>query len=439
MKYSINGSTVSLSKDILSEESLNTMIEEIDSSYESCSKAIEAYNLVSNVKAMESFGYKATEGLGESIKNGAKAIWEKIKEFFKKIIQYCVKIGSFIGNLFKSVTQFITKKDRKPLDESLKNDIKKMSQNIISNTSTDSMHPIKSSEDITENDYKHNTSLLETKDVDSVKKLIAEDMKDLIGRYRQYQAYNVHNDFNNINLFVYIISSNKDQVFFNKFVEFFKKAITRLEYFESLTSTLHRTDYNEFDYNGSIIKTQQAEDDAKGKTSHIWVNEFINSDLNTSNDISPDAALEILLKSYSYNVVFELSKENAKLVSSLHHALKKVEVTSKSLSSYVDQIKTESDKLNANSISDDVNNNINKHKKYISQIQLEIGYITKVINLGINVTTYLMKYGRKTEKLYSHLDTLISKANTRKPDIQVRSSYGDDWTNRMNQPTYTKQ
>ena len=125
MKYSINGSTVSLSKDILSEESLNTMIEEIDSSYNSCSKAIEAYNLVSNVKAVESFGYKATEGLGESIKNGAKEVWEKIKEFFKKIIQYCVKIGSFIGNIFKSVTQFITKKDRKPLDESLKNDIKK--------------------------------------------------------------------------------------------------------------------------------------------------------------------------------------------------------------------------------------------------------------------------------------------------------------------------
>lgn len=137
--------------------------------------------------------------------------------------------------------------------------------------------------------------------------------------------------------------------------------------------------------------------------------------------------------------MFELSKENAKLVSSLHYALKKVELVSKSLSSYVDQIKTESDKLNANSISDDVNNNIIKHKKYISQIQLEIGYITKVINLGINVTAYLMKYGRKTEKLYSHLDVLISKADTRKPDIQVRSSYGDDWTNSMNHPAYTKQ
>jgi hypothetical protein len=51
MKYSINGSTVSLSKDILSEESLNTMIKEIYSSYESCSKAIEAYNLVVILKS----------------------------------------------------------------------------------------------------------------------------------------------------------------------------------------------------------------------------------------------------------------------------------------------------------------------------------------------------------------------------------------------------
>ena len=94
MKYSINGSTVSLSKDILSEESLNTMIEEIDSSYNSCSKAIEAYNLVSNVKAMESFGYKATEGLGEKLKAGAKIVWGKIKEFFKRIGKFFKKIYS---------------------------------------------------------------------------------------------------------------------------------------------------------------------------------------------------------------------------------------------------------------------------------------------------------------------------------------------------------
>ena len=100
MKYSINSKIVSLSKDILSEESLNTMIKEIDSSYNSCSKAIETYNLVSNVKAVESFGYKATEGLGESIKNGAKAILEKIKEFFKRISLFTNKlITDFIMKL----------------------------------------------------------------------------------------------------------------------------------------------------------------------------------------------------------------------------------------------------------------------------------------------------------------------------------------------------
>ena len=99
MRYSINGSTVTLNKDIITEESLNTMIKEIDSSYESCSKAIEAYNLVSNIKAMENFGYKATEGLGESIKNGAKAVWEKIKEFFKRI-------SLFVN---KMITDFIVK------------------------------------------------------------------------------------------------------------------------------------------------------------------------------------------------------------------------------------------------------------------------------------------------------------------------------------------
>ena len=107
MKYTLNGSTVTLNKDILSEESLNTMIKEIDSSYESCSKAIEAYNLVSDVKAMESFGYKATEGLGESIANGAKAVWEKIKEFFKRI-------SLFVN---KMITDFIVKIEASGFDK----------------------------------------------------------------------------------------------------------------------------------------------------------------------------------------------------------------------------------------------------------------------------------------------------------------------------------
>ena len=99
MKYTLNDSTVSLYKHILSEESLNIIYKELDSSYESCSKAIEVYNLVSDVKAMENFGYKATEGLGESIKNGAKAVWEQIKIFIQKVVQFVNSVSSRIKSI----------------------------------------------------------------------------------------------------------------------------------------------------------------------------------------------------------------------------------------------------------------------------------------------------------------------------------------------------
>ena len=99
MKYTLNGSTIILNKDILSEESLNTMCKELDSSYESCSKAIEAYNLISNIKVMESFGYKATEGLGESIANGAKAVWEQVRIFIQKVVQFINSVSSRIKSI----------------------------------------------------------------------------------------------------------------------------------------------------------------------------------------------------------------------------------------------------------------------------------------------------------------------------------------------------
>ena len=111
MKYTLNGSTINLSKDILSEESLNTMIKEIDSSYNSCSKAIETYNLVSNVKAMESFGYIATESVGTYIKKGLKIVWEKIKALFRKIGDFFISIFKHVKALFlkqpKKNTQFV--------------------------------------------------------------------------------------------------------------------------------------------------------------------------------------------------------------------------------------------------------------------------------------------------------------------------------------------
>ena len=122
MKYTLNGSTVALNKDIITEESLNTMIKELDSSYKSCSKAIESYNLISNIKAMENFGYKATEAVGENIANGAKAVWEKIKEFFKRI-------SLFVN---KMITDFIMKMS---FPKTKNGDVADTTKTVLSNAS----------------------------------------------------------------------------------------------------------------------------------------------------------------------------------------------------------------------------------------------------------------------------------------------------------------
>ena len=69
------------------------------------SKSVEALNIVSNIKAMESFGYKSTEGVGEKIKAGAKVVWEKIKQFF-------IKIGRWCKNIITTVISAISNKIR---------------------------------------------------------------------------------------------------------------------------------------------------------------------------------------------------------------------------------------------------------------------------------------------------------------------------------------
>jgi hypothetical protein len=58
------------------------------------SKSTEALSIISNVKAMEAFGYQTTEGFGDKLKSGIKVVWNKIKEFFSAI-------GQFITRLFK--------------------------------------------------------------------------------------------------------------------------------------------------------------------------------------------------------------------------------------------------------------------------------------------------------------------------------------------------
>lgn len=83
MKYSVNGTIISLESSPVSlEYILDTS--EIYKTFKETNKAIEAFSIISNVKAMENFGYKATEGLVENIANGAKFILNKIISFIKK-------------------------------------------------------------------------------------------------------------------------------------------------------------------------------------------------------------------------------------------------------------------------------------------------------------------------------------------------------------------
>lgn len=91
MNIKINGNTISIENNtnfndikkignILSKES------------EDISKQIKAINMLSNVKAVESFGYKSTEAVGQAIKNGILYVWQKIVNFFSSIINFIKKI-----------------------------------------------------------------------------------------------------------------------------------------------------------------------------------------------------------------------------------------------------------------------------------------------------------------------------------------------------------
>lgn len=101
MNIKVNGVTISI-------ENGNTIVDPDFNELDSMSKSIEslgaqidndviAYKLISNVKAVESFGYKSTEGVGQAIGNAAKTVGRKIVEFFKRVLRFFQKIGPIIS------------------------------------------------------------------------------------------------------------------------------------------------------------------------------------------------------------------------------------------------------------------------------------------------------------------------------------------------------
>ena len=79
------------------------------------SKSTEALSIISNVKAMEAFGYQTTEGFGDKLKSGIKVVWNKIKEFFSAIGRFIIKLFKWIlsklsrGKVKKETSEIIEK------------------------------------------------------------------------------------------------------------------------------------------------------------------------------------------------------------------------------------------------------------------------------------------------------------------------------------------
>ena len=99
----VNNKTITIadkSNESLSFNDIDKESKSLESLALNISKSVEALNIVSNIKAIESFGYKSTEGVGERIKAGAKAVWDRIKQFF-------IKIGKFFKDLIKFIMNFI--------------------------------------------------------------------------------------------------------------------------------------------------------------------------------------------------------------------------------------------------------------------------------------------------------------------------------------------
>lgn len=93
MEIIIAGKKISNIKEISSVESMISDFAKINQAMTEASKACEAFAKFSDTKTIESFGYKATEAVGENIANGAKFVAQKIVQVAKLVAQ---KIAQFI-------------------------------------------------------------------------------------------------------------------------------------------------------------------------------------------------------------------------------------------------------------------------------------------------------------------------------------------------------
>ena len=93
MEIVVAGKKISNIEEIFSVESMISDFAKINQAITEASKACEAFAKFSDIEAIENFGYKATEAVGENIANGAKFVAQKIVQVAKLVAQ---KIAQFI-------------------------------------------------------------------------------------------------------------------------------------------------------------------------------------------------------------------------------------------------------------------------------------------------------------------------------------------------------
>ena len=108
MQIKVNGVTISVENSPvisgnLALDNLEKQSMMLSRESEDITKMIRLYDIMSDVKAVESFGYRSTEGVGEKIANAAKEIWKRIKEFFERIFTWFKNVFLKIKNKFTDI------------------------------------------------------------------------------------------------------------------------------------------------------------------------------------------------------------------------------------------------------------------------------------------------------------------------------------------------
>ena len=89
IKIKVNGVAISLENSpVINDTSLEDMSALLSKESDDIEKMIKATTLLSNIKTVESFGYKSTESVGENIKKAAIAVKNKLVEWFKSLAEF---------------------------------------------------------------------------------------------------------------------------------------------------------------------------------------------------------------------------------------------------------------------------------------------------------------------------------------------------------------